>query len=119
MKSKIILRILLAISLVVILGHFIYVIGDYNKQVTEYGAAYPFISITIVFNCLFFIWTFAKKSKPNAFMYTILGIFLVLNLIIPAYRITTLTVDGAHTSVSEKDAVTTSKNMYGLNSLIK
>ena len=119
MKSKIVLRILLIISLIAILSHFIYVIGDFNKQVTEYGCAYPFISIMIVLNCLFFIWTFAKKSKPNAFMYIILGGFVLLNFMIPSYKITTLTVDGAHSNMDDAVIETTSKNMYGLKSWIK
>lgn len=119
MKSKIVLRILLIISLIAIFRHFIYVIGGFNKQVTEYGAAYPFITIMIVLNCLFFIWTFAKKSKPNAFMYIVLGIFVFLNILIPSYKITTLTVDGAHGSVENTPIVTTSINMYGFKSIIK
>ena len=119
MKSKIILRILLLISFVAIVANFIYVIGDFNKQVTDYEAKHVFISIMILLNCLFFVWTFAKKSKPNAFMYGVLILFLITNLMVPSYKITTLTVGGAHASMSDAVEDTKSKNIYGLNSIVK
>lgn len=119
MKSKIILRIILLTSLIAILSNFIYIIGDYNKQVTEYTCAYPFIILVIVLNCLYFIWTFAKKSKPNAFMYIVLGIFVLLNFMVPSYKVTTMTLDGEHPEPDKAVIETTSKNMYGFKSWIK
>lgn len=119
MKSKIVLRILLLISFIAILANFIYVIGDFNKQVTDYSCAYPFISIMIAFNCLFFIWTFAKKSKPNAFMYIVLTLFVLLNIIVPSYKITTLTLAGEHASIDDAIIQTHTKNVYGFNSIKK
>lgn len=119
MKSKIILRILLLISFVAMIGTFIYITGGFNKQTTEFSAAYPFITIAIVFNCLCFIWTFAKKSKPNAFMYGVLLITVFINILIPSYRINTLTVGGTHSSMNDAIEETKSKNLYGFSSIIK
>ena len=52
-------------------------------------------------------------------MYIILGGFVLLNFMIPSYKITTLTVDGAHSNMDDAVIETTSKNMYGLKSWIK